>query len=96
MRLITALLNLVLLICPCALCYGQFGFSSIVGEGGYAAFKGAANLALDNGITFVPFVGYYRPSDSEEDEKLALKYNVSPAKAAYINSIKREIKTNFF
>jgi len=72
MRFITALLNLVLLICPCALCYGQFGFSSIVGEGGYAAFKGAANLALDNGITFVPFVGYYRPSDSEEDEKLAM------------------------
>ncbi len=72
MRFITALIQLVLLICPCALCYGQFGFSSIVGEGGYGAFKGAAHWSLDNGITFVPFVGYYRPNDSEEDEEFAM------------------------
>ena len=72
MRFITALLNLVLLICPCALCYGQFGFSSVVGEKGYAAFKGAAHFELDNGVRFIPFAGYYRPSDSEEDEHLAV------------------------
>ena len=72
MRFITALVNLVLLICPCALCYGQVSFSSIVGEGGYGAFKGAARWEMDNGIAFVPFVGYYRPSDSEEDEEFTM------------------------
>lgn len=72
MRLLPVLLNLLLLICPCALCYGQFSFSSITGKGGYAAMKGYTHLFLDNGITIVPSGGYYRPSDSEEDEQLAM------------------------
>jgi len=68
MRLITALLNLVLLICPCALCYGQLSFSSVSGERGYAALRGSYVWNLDNGLTLIPSGGYYRISDSEEDE----------------------------
>ncbi|MBO7238395.1 MAG: hypothetical protein J6U96_03810 [Elusimicrobiaceae bacterium] len=68
MRFVTALLNLVLLICPCALCYGQLGFSSVSGERGYAAMRGGFVWDLDNDLTLVPSGGYYRISDKEEDE----------------------------
>ena len=68
MRFITALLNLVLLICPCALCYGQISFASVSGEGGYAAMRGSFMWDLDNGLTLIPAGGFYRISDKEEDE----------------------------
>ena len=69
MRLLSALLNLVLLICPCALCYGQVSFSSVSGERGYAAMRGSYVLDLDNGFILIPSGGYYRISDKEEDEE---------------------------
>ena len=68
MRFINALVNLVLLICQCALCYGQLSFSSVSGERGYAAMRGQYILDLDNGLILVPSGGYYRISDKEEDE----------------------------
>lgn len=69
MRLKNAFLSLLLLICPCALCYGQVSFSSVHGERGYSALRGSFALDLDNGWVLTPLVGYYRPSDSEQDEK---------------------------
>jgi len=84
MRFITALINLVLLFCPCALCYGQFSFSSVSGERGYAAMRGYYVWDLDNGFTLIPMGGFYRISDKEEDETgatgkaaLTVKYNVT-------------------
>ena len=83
MRFLTALLNLVLLICPCALCYGQVSFSSVNGERGYAAMRGSFRWEADNGIVLLPSGGYYRISDKEEDEtgsvtKFALLVSYSP------------------
>lgn len=63
-----AVFLLVLLICPCALCYGQLNFAGVNGEKGYAALRGSFALDLDNGFTLMPGVGYYRMSDKEEDE----------------------------
>ena len=84
MRFIGGLINLVLLICPCALCYGQVSFYSVHGERGYAAMRGSLAQTLDNGITLIPSGGYYRISDKEEDEtgttgKIALdvKYDIT-------------------
>ena len=68
MRLITAFVYLVLLICPCALCYGQVSFSSVNGERGYAAMRGSYVWNLDNGFILIPSGGYYRISDKEEEE----------------------------
>lgn len=68
MRLKTAILCLFVLICPCALCYGQLSFSGVNGERGYAAFRGAYKLDLDNGFVLTPRYGYYRMSDKEIDE----------------------------
>ncbi len=68
MRLKTAFISLVLLICPCALCYGQLSFSGVNGERGYAAMRGMFKLDLDNGFVFTPQYGYYRMSDKEIDE----------------------------
>lgn len=72
MRFKIALVSLVLLICPCALCYGQVSFSSVNGERGYAAMRGAVLWDLDNGFMLRPSGGYYRISDKEEDETGAL------------------------
>jgi len=68
MRLKTALAALVLLLCPCALCYGQIGFSSVHGERGYTAMRGTYRYDMDNGFVFTPQYGYYRMSDKEIDE----------------------------
>lgn len=68
MRLIAALLQLVLLICPFALCYGQLSFSSVNGERGYAAMRGYITWDLDNGFILRPSGGFYRISDKEEDQ----------------------------
>ncbi len=59
---------LLILICPCALCYGQLSFSGVNGEKGYAALRGEYKLDLDNGFVLTPNYGYYRRSDKEEDE----------------------------
>lgn len=67
MRFLTVLFNIALLICPCALCYGQLSFSSVNGEGGYAAMRGQFVLNLDNGFSLIPSGGYYRTTDKEED-----------------------------
>lgn len=68
MRLKTAFISLILLICPCALCYGQLSFSGVNGERGYAALRGQYRLDLDNGFVFIPRYGYYRMTDKEIDE----------------------------
>ena len=65
MRLKTAFLSLALLICPCALCYGQLSFSGVNGERGYAALRAYYRLDLDNGFVFTPMYGYYRMTDKE-------------------------------
>lgn len=59
---------LLILVCPCALCYGQLSFSGVNGEKGYAALRGEYKLDLDNGFILTPDYGYYRRSDKEEDE----------------------------
>ena len=59
---------LVILVCPCAFCYGQLSFSGVNGEKGYAALRGQYKLDLDNGLVLTPEYGYYRRSDKEEDE----------------------------
>lgn len=68
MRFWTRLLSVILLVCPCALCYGQTSFSSVNGEGGYASLRGSYTWKSDGGLILIPAVGYYRPSDHEEDE----------------------------
>lgn len=68
MRVKTAFICLCLLICPCALCYGQINFSSVNGERGYAAMRGTYDWNLDNGFILSPEYGYYRMSDKEIDE----------------------------
>lgn len=68
MRLKNALISLVLLICPCALCYGQLSFSGVNGERGYSAVRGYFLADLDNGFVFVPHYEYYRQTDKEYDE----------------------------
>ena len=68
MRLKTAFISLILLICPCALCYGQLSFSGVNGERGYAALRARYRLDLDNGFVFTPMYGYYRMTDKEIDE----------------------------
>ncbi len=68
MRFNKLLAVLIVLICPCALCYGQLSFSGVNGEKGYAALRGQYKLDLDNGVVLTPQYGYYRRSDKEEDE----------------------------
>lgn len=68
MRLKTALVSL-LLLCPCALCYGQLRFASVGGEKGYSAMRATYVADLDNGFVFIPQYGYYRMSDKEVDEE---------------------------
>ena len=67
MRLKTALVSL-LLLCPCALCYGQLRFASVSGEKGYSAMRATYAADLDNGFILTPQYGYYRMSDKEIDE----------------------------
>lgn len=68
MRLKNALISLVLLICPCALCYGQLSFSGVNGERGYSAMRGYFRADLDNGFVLTPYYEYYRQTDKEYDE----------------------------
>lgn len=68
MRFLNLIAVLLILVCPCALCYGQLSFSGVNGEKGYAALRGEYKLDLDNGFVLTPNYGYYRRSDKEEDE----------------------------
>ena len=68
MRLQTALVSLLILLCPCALCYGQLRFASVGGEKGYSAMRASYEADLDNGWILTPRYGYYRMSDKEIDE----------------------------
>ena len=81
------LLTLVLLVCPWVYSYGQLHFASVHGERGYAAMRGVFRLDLDNGLILTPSGGYYRMSDSEEDENGAI------AKAALLAEY--ELTDNF-
>ena len=81
------LLTLVLLVCPWVYSYGQLHFASVHGERGYAAMRGVFRLDLDNGLILTPSGGYYRMSDSEEDE------NAATAKAALLAEY--ELTDNF-
>ena len=65
----TAILSLLILICPCALCYGQLSFSGVNGERGYAAMRGVFRWDLDNGLTLAPSYEYYRMSDEKGVEE---------------------------
>ena len=64
-----AFLCLLMLICPCAFCYGQVGFSGVNGERGYAAMRGIFKWDSDRGILLAPSYEYYRTSDEEDVEK---------------------------
>ena len=63
-----AVILLILLVCPWVVSYGQLHFAGVNGERGYAALRGDYRLTLDNGLSLLPSVGYYRRSDTEEDE----------------------------
>ncbi len=67
MRLKTALVSL-LLLCPCALCYGQLRFASVGGKEGYSAMRARYTADLDNGWILIPQYGYYRMSDDDPDD----------------------------
>lgn len=67
MRVKIALASL-LLLCPCALCYGQLRFASVGGERGYSAMRAQYTANLDNGWIVSPQYGYYRMSDEEPEE----------------------------
>ena len=69
MRLKTAVLSLLLLTCPLALCYGQLGFSGVNGERGYSALRGVFKWDLDNGFFLAPSYEYYRMSDEKNVDK---------------------------
>lgn len=68
MWLKNALLSLVLLICPFALCYGQLSFLGVNGERGYSAMRSFYRADLDNGLLLIPYYEFYRQTDKEYDE----------------------------
>lgn len=69
MRFKTAILSLLILICPCAFCYGQLSFSGVNGERGYSAMRGVFKWDLDNGFVLAPSYEYYRMSDEKGVEE---------------------------
>ncbi len=69
MRFKTAIFSLLILICPCALCYGQLSFSGVNGERGYSAMRGVFKWDLDNGFFLAPSYEYYRRSDEKNVDK---------------------------
>ena len=91
MQLKTAFLSFALLICPCALCYGQVSFLGVNGERGYSAMRGVYVADLDNGFAFTPSYEFYRQSDASDVEKtgslyrygLQAKYDFSDEWAGY-------------
>ncbi|MBO7191479.1 MAG: hypothetical protein J6V32_05200 [Elusimicrobiaceae bacterium] len=82
MQLKTAFLSFALLICPCALCYGQLSFLGVNGERGYSAMRTKYELDLDNNFIFVPSYEFYRQSDDPDVEKTGSTYRYG-LKGAY-------------
>ncbi len=82
----TALVSL-LLLCPCALCYGQLRFASVGGEKGYSAMRASYEADLDNGWILTPRYGYYRMSDKEIDE--------AGSTSRYELQVRRELTDNW-
>lgn len=90
----TAFTALVLLICPLALCYGQVGFSSVHGERGYSALRGAYTWNLDNDWILIPQGAYYRNTDKENEKTgstsrygLQVLYEISESWTAHARGI---------
>ncbi|MBR4591788.1 MAG: hypothetical protein IKO35_01090 [Elusimicrobiaceae bacterium] len=82
MQLKTAFLSLMLLICPCALCYGQLSFLGVNGERGYSAMRGTYVWDLDNNFILIPSYEFYRMSDASDVEKTGSTYRYG-LKASY-------------
>lgn len=74
MQLKTAFLSFILLICPCAFCYGQISFLGVNGERGYSAMRAAYAWDLDNNFIFTPSYEFYRQSDEPDVEKTGSTY----------------------
>ncbi len=70
MQLKTAFLSFALLVCPCALCYGQLSFLGVNGERGYSAMRGRYVWNLDNNFILTPSYEFYRPDDDPEQEEI--------------------------
>ncbi len=75
MQLKTAFLSFALLICPCALCYGQISFRGVNGERGYSAMRSAYVWDLDNNFILTPSYEFYRQSDDPDVEKTGSVYH---------------------
>lgn len=95
MQLKTAFLSFILLICPCAFCYGQISFLGVNGERGYSAMRAGYVWDLDNNFVVTPSYEFYRPSDDPEVEKtgstyrygLKASYDFSDAWRAYVRGL---------
>lgn len=66
MRLKTALISLILIVCPFALCYGQFSFATVSGKNGYSAMRGSYRWEEDNGLIWTPKFSYFRFFDNPD------------------------------
>ena len=66
MRLKTALISGILILCPFALCYGQISFATVSGKNGYSAMRGSYRWEEDNGLIWIPRFGYFRFFDNAD------------------------------
>lgn len=74
MRLKAALFGLLLTLCPFALCYGQLSFSSVHGENGYSAVRGAYVWDLDNGLVLTPIYRFFTVTDDDLEDGVVSRY----------------------
>ena len=74
MQLKTAFLSFILLICPCAFCYGQISFLGVNGERGYSAMRAVYVGDLDNDFIVTLSYEFYRQSDAPDVEKTGSTY----------------------
>ena len=102
MQLKTAFLSFVLLLCPCALCYGQLSFLGVNGERGYSAMRGRYVWDLDNNFILVPSYEFYRSSDDPDVEKtgtthrygLGVLYDFSDTWRGYVHVLYQPLAVN--
>lgn len=95
MQLKDVFLSLVLLVCPCALCYGQLSFLGVNGERGYSAMRASYKADLDNNFIFTPSYEFYRMSDNRDMEKTGATYRYG-LKSSYDLSDAWRVYTQFF
>lgn len=95
MQLKTAFLSFALLVCPCALCYGQLSFLGVNGERGYSAMRSVYVWDLDNNLVFTPSYEFYRQSDDSEVEKTGSVHRYG-LKSAYDLSDNWNVYTRVF